>query len=173
MKKVNWGIIGLGNIAIKFADGFKNSENAKLIAISSKNSNKLKKFKEQFKINENYCFGNYNNLIKCNDVDIIYIALPNSLHHAWIIECMKNNKKVLVEKPATVNFSEIKNIKDFHYNKDVFFAEAFMYRYHPQILKVIELLNKDVIGKLISMDSVFGIDILTKKNFFGFKIKKN
>ena len=47
-----------------------------------------------------------------------------------------------------------------------------MYRYHPQILKVIELLKKNVIGKLISMDSVFGIDILTKKNFFGFKIKK-
>ena len=85
---------------------------------------------------------------------------------------IKNNKKVLVEKPATVNFSEIKNIKDFHYNKDVFFAEAFMYRYHPQISKVIELLNKNVIGKLISMDSVFGIDTLTKKNFFGFKIKK-
>ena len=47
-----------------------------------------------------------------------------------------------------------------------------MYRYHPQISKVIELLNKNVIGKLISMDTVFGIDILTKKNFFGFKVKK-
>ena len=51
MKKVNWGIIGLGNIATKFADGFKNSENAQLIAISSNNSNKLKKFKEQFSWN--------------------------------------------------------------------------------------------------------------------------
>ena len=60
---------------------------------------------------KNYCFDDYNNLLKCNDVDIIYIALPNSLHHEWIIECIKNNKKVLVEKPATVNFSEIKNIK--------------------------------------------------------------
>ena len=118
MKKVNWGIIGLGRIAIKFADGFKNSENAKLIAISSKNSNKLKKFKEQFKINENYCFDDYKNLLKCNDVDIIYIALPNSLHHEWIIECIKNNKNILVEKPATVNFSEIKNIKDFHKNAE-------------------------------------------------------
>ena len=173
MKKVNWGIIGLGSIATKFADGFKNSENAKLIAISSKNSNKLKKFKEQFKINENYCFDDYKNLLKCNDVDIIYIALPNSLHHEWIIECIKNNKKVLVEKPATVNFSEIKNIKDFHYNEDLFFAEAFMYSYHPQILKVIDLLKNNTIGKLISMDTVFGKDVLTKKNFFGFKkIKK-
>ena len=171
MKKVNWGIIGLGNIANKFADGFKNSENAKLIGISSRNINKLKKFKEEFKIKENYCFDDYKNLLKCNEIDIVYIALPNSLHHEWIVECIKNNKKVLVEKPATVNFYEIKDIKDFHYNSDIFFAEAFMYRYHPQILKVIELLNKKVIGRLISMDSVFGINIITK-NFFGFKIKK-
>ena len=49
MKKVNWGIIGLGSIAIKFADGFKNSENAKLIAISSKNSNSLKNSKNNLK----------------------------------------------------------------------------------------------------------------------------
>ena len=66
MKKVNWGIIGLGNIANKFADGFKNSENAKLVGISSRNINKLKKFKEEFKIKENYCFDDYKNLLKFN-----------------------------------------------------------------------------------------------------------
>jgi predicted dehydrogenase len=48
-----------------------------------------------------------------------------------------------------------------------------MYRHHPQILKIIELLNEDIIGNLISMKSNFGKDILYKKNFFGLKtIKK-
>ena len=48
-----------------------------------------------------------------------------------------------------------------------------MYRHHPQILKTIELLNQGIIGNLISMKSNFGKDILTKKNFLGFKsIKK-
>ena len=48
-----------------------------------------------------------------------------------------------------------------------------MYMYHPQILKVIELIKQDEIGELISMESNFGINILTKKNIFGFKkIKK-
>ena len=47
-----------------------------------------------------------------------------------------------------------------------------MYRYHPQILKVIELINTNQIGKIISMESYFGNDILTRFNFLGIKIKK-
>ena len=42
-----------------------------------------------------------------------------------------------------------------------------MYRYTPQILKVIELIKNDTIGKLVSMDSSFGVNLLTKKNIFG------
>ena len=88
MQKVNWGIIGLGKIALKFAEGFKNIDNAKLLGISSKDNKKLKKFKEDLKIENNFCFNNYENLLECKDIDIIYIALPNSLHHEWIIKCI-------------------------------------------------------------------------------------
>ena len=44
MNKIRWGIIGLGNIARKFAEGFKNSPNAKLVAVASKNTQKLSHF---------------------------------------------------------------------------------------------------------------------------------
>ena len=88
------------------------------------------------------------------------------------IKSIEKKKKILVEKPATLNFAEIKDIKHNYYNNKVFFVEAFMYSYHPQILKVIDLIKNNIIGKLISMDTVFGKDILTKKNFFGFKKRK-
>ena len=81
-------------------------------------------------------------------------------------------KKNLVEKPATLNFSQIKDIKNKLLNKDLFFTEGFMYRYHPQLIKVIDIIKKNTIGELVSMESFFGIDILTKKNLFGFKKKK-
>ena len=173
MQKINWGIIGLGKIALKFAEGFKNIDNAKLLGISSKDNEKLKKFKEDFKIENNFCFNNYENLLECKGIDIIYIALPNSLHHEWIIKCIEKEKKILVEKPATLNFSQMKNVQNKLLNKNLLFTEAFMYRYHPQIIEVIKLIRGNVIGKLISMESFFGMDILTKKNLFGFKkIKK-
>ena len=88
MRKVNWGIVGLGNIAEKFADAFQFSKNAKLVAIASLNQKKINKFQDKFQVEEKYCFSSYEKLLSCSDVDIIYIALPNSLHHEWIIKCI-------------------------------------------------------------------------------------
>ena len=67
MEEINWGVIGLGNIAEKFIEGFKNVENAKLKAIASKNRDKLDKFKKRFNLDENYCFSNYADLIESNE----------------------------------------------------------------------------------------------------------
>ena len=172
MKQVKWGIIGLGGIASKFADGFQFTKNARLFAISSKNENKLLEFKNKFQIDENYCFSNYDSLLECKDLDMVYIALPHSFHHEWVIKSIKKEKNILVEKPATVNFSQMENIKNNLKNKNIFFSEAFMYRYHPQIPKIVDLLKNKIIGNLISMESFFGFNALTKRKIFGIKFKK-
>ena len=170
MKQVNWGIIGLGTIATKIADAFKLSKNAKLLAVASKDKDKLKYFKENFNIKGDYCFNSYDELLKSKKIDIVYIALPNSFHFEWVLKCIENQKKIVVEKPAVLNFKEINILKERI--GDIFFAEAFMYAYHPQTKKVIDLIAKNKIGKLISMESSFGINIMTKKNFLGFTTKK-
>ena len=172
MAQVKWGIIGLGNIALKFAEGFQYAKNAKLLAISSRSENKLMTFKNKFQIDDNYCFTNYESLLKCKDVDIIYIALPHSLHHKWVIKSIEEGKNILVEKPATLNFSQMENIINNLKDKNIFFSEAFMYRYHPQISKVVDLLKNNVIGNLVSMESLFGFDALGRKKIFGIKLNK-
>lgn len=172
MRQVNWGIIGLGAVALQFAKGFNFVNNAKLLGIASKNPYKLNQFKEEFIINSDYCFNEYQSLLENKEIDIVYIALPTSLHREWIIKCLKKKKNLLVEKPAVINSSEIIDIKKYYYNKTNFFSEALMYVYHPQIKKVLEIINSGEIGKLISMESNFGHDIVTKKNFFGFKKTK-
>ena len=172
MKQVKWGIIGLGGIASKFAEGFQFTKNARLFAISSKNENKLLEFKNKFQIDENYCFSNYDSLLECKDLDMVYIALPHSFHHEWVIKSIEKGKNILVEKPATVNFSQMENIKNNLKNKNIFFSEAFMYRYHPQIPKIVDLLKNKIIGNLISMESFFGFNALTKRKIFGIKFKK-
>tara|TARA_B100001996_G_scaffold351767_1_gene312046 strand:- start:447 stop:1466 length:1020 start_codon:yes stop_codon:yes gene_type:complete len=172
MEKANWGIIGLGNIAREFANGFAEAENACIKGIASNNLNRLSEFKNKFNINENYCFSNYQELIECEEIDIIYITLPHSLHYEWIIKSLNNEKNTIVEKPATINFEQISNIKKKFYSKNFFFAEAFMYRYHPQIKKLIQLIKEKKIGNLINMESYFGVNIMEKKTLFGIKRKK-
>ena len=84
MKKINWGIIGLGNIANKFADAFSIVDNANLKGIASLNNNKLLNFKKKFRIDDEFCFDKYEDLISSSSVEIVYIALPNSLHAKYI-----------------------------------------------------------------------------------------
>ena len=111
MKKINWGIIGLGNVANKFADGFLKVNNASIKGIASQKKDHLISFQKKFNVDEKFCFDNYKNLISCPDIDIIYIALPNSLHTTYAKECILMNKNVLVEKPAFMNFNDLKFIQ--------------------------------------------------------------
>ena len=71
MEKINWGIIGLGNIAQKFSEAFKEVENSRLLAVASKDKNKLNLFKKKYNFENKYLFNNYDELINCKDVDII------------------------------------------------------------------------------------------------------
>ena len=173
MEKIKWGIIGLGNIANNFAHAFNFCKYAQLTGISSKDKSKLDKFKNIFKIKNEFCFENYHDIVSLKEIDAIYIALPNTFHFKWIENCIKQNKKVLVEKPALNNIQESEKLQRMLQNQNYFLAEAFMYRFHPQIDVVINLIKNKEIGDLISMESNFGSDILTKKKFWVFKSKKN
>ena len=172
MNKINWGIIGLGNIASKFAEGFSFVDNAILKGISSKNKDKLNSFKRNFDIEEKFCFNNYNDLISCPEIDIVYIALPNSLHNFYIHESIKNKKNILVEKPAFMNFQDFNSIKNALSNKNIFFTDGFMYRHLPHIKKLKEILENNILGNLIKIDSNFNIRVFKQKNFLGIKFKK-
>lgn len=172
MEKIKWGIIGLGNIANNFAHAFNFSKYAQLTGISSKDKSKLEKFKNVFKIKDEFCFENYQDIISSKEIDVIYIALPNTFHFKWIEKCINQNKKVLVEKPALNNIQESEKLQKILENRKFFLAEAFMYRFHPQIDMVINLIKNNEIGNLLSMESNFGSDILTKKKFWLFKAKK-
>ena len=111
MKRINWGIIGLGNIAYSHLKSFEKSENCRLKGVASKNLQNLANFKEKTNIDESFCFDNYEDLIKSSEIDIIYIALPNSYHYEWINKCIDHGKNILVEKPITENFSQLEKIK--------------------------------------------------------------
>jgi predicted dehydrogenase len=172
MKKINWGIIGLGNIAQSFSDSFINVNNSRLLAVSSRDSKKLERFKNKFNIHKNYVFSDYEEILDCKDVDIIYITLPNNLHYKWIIKAINKNKRILVEKPAIINFAEAKKIQKKILEKNLFFTEGYMYRFYPQIKKIIEIIKNEEIGIPLSMETSFGSNLLTKKKFIFFNKKK-
>ena len=141
-------------------------------SIASRNSKNLENFKKKIDIEDLFCFSNYEDLIKSSEIDIVYIALPNSYHYEWIDKCIDYGKHILVEKPITENFFQIEKIKNklIKENSKVSIYEGFMYKYHPHIKKVLELINNNEIGEITKIVSRFGINLIQKK--FGFLKKK-
>ncbi len=156
---IRWGIVGLGNMAQKFAHSIKETDNAKLVAISSLNNERLKFFKDNFKINEKFVFDNYNDLISCAEVDAVYIATVNNSHLKLIKLCAENKKNILCEKPITLNFQQAKDAASYINKYNVIFYEAIAYYSHEQTKNLINLLNEKKLGKIISINSTFGFKV--------------
>ena len=156
---IKWGIVGLGNMAQKFAHSVKETDNAKLIAISSLNNERLKSFKENFEIDKNFVFDNYNDLISCSEVDAVYIATVNNSHVKLIKMCAENKKNILCEKPIALNFQEAKDAADYINKYNVIFYEALAYYSHGQTKNLIGLINEKKLGKIISINSTFGFKV--------------
>jgi len=156
---IKWGVIGLGNMGQKFANSIKETDNAKLIAVSSLNSEKLKIFKNNFQIDKKLVFNNYNDLVKCDEIDAVYIATLNNTHLDLIKLCAENKKNILCEKPMSLNIEEAKIAANHIKKFNVMFYEAVAYTSHAQTKTFIDLMNENNIGKVLSIHATFGFKV--------------
>ena len=63
MSVLNWGIIGLGKIADKFASGFDQLKNSRLYSLASKNRENLEEFQKKYNVNKSHCYNNYEDML--------------------------------------------------------------------------------------------------------------
>tara|TARA_B100000963_G_scaffold9905_1_gene7769 strand:- start:6223 stop:7206 length:984 start_codon:yes stop_codon:yes gene_type:complete len=156
---IKWGIIGLGNMARKFANSIDETKNSKLIGIASLSDKRLKSFKEDFKISEKNAHLSYESLIGSKDIDAIYIATLNNTHLEIIKKCAENKKDILCEKPFTLNDDEAIIANNFIKKNNVNFYEGIAYRTHDQTKIIKEILDQKEIGEIISIESSFGFKV--------------
>lgn len=152
--KVKWGIIGLGNIAHKFASDLQLSSDAILNGVASRNIDKAAKFSKQY--NSVAFYGSYEELAKSPEIDIIYIATPHTFHFENTMMCLNNNKSVLCEKPLGMNREEVKTMLEVAKSKKLFLMEGLWTRFIPATEKVIELINEGAIGDIMFIHADFG-----------------
>ncbi len=155
--KYNWGIIGLGNIANKFAQGLSVTEKGKLYAVGSRSLEKAKNFANLHKAEKYY--GSYKDLINDKKIDIVYIATPHNLHYELSLECLNAGKAVLCEKPATINSKQFAEVQKLAVTQKLFFMDAFWARFHPHIKKLLELIDENTIGEVMLIQADFGFKV--------------
>ena len=159
MNKIRWGIIGPGSIANNFADALLQTYSAELIAVASLNDNRRTVFGDKYNIKNSLRFDNYDSLLNCDLVDAVYISTPHTLHADLSIRAAGKGKHILCEKPGAVNFKQGKKVIQAVQDAGVFYKEGFMYRCHPQIPALLELIKNKTIGDIIKITSSFGFDM--------------
>ena len=156
---IRWGIIGLGNMAHKFASSINETNNSKLVGVASLNHDKLMSFKENFRIDDENSHSSYENLINSKNIDAIYIATLNNTHLEYIKKCSENKKNILCEKPFVLNDEEAKIAHDYIKNNNINFYEAIAFRSHGQTKTIKKIIDQNEIGEIISVEASFGFKV--------------
>lgn len=153
MKQVKWGILSTANIGQEqVIPAIIRSENGVVVAIASRGKKAID-VAEKLEIPKAYT--SYQELLKDPEIDAVYIPLPNGLHKQWVIEAAKHGKHVLCEKPAALNYNELKEMIDACKEHGVRFMEAFMYQFHPQHQLVKDIIASGRIGDVSFMRASF------------------
>jgi predicted dehydrogenase len=153
MRAINWGILGCGKIAHKFASDLKLVDGAVLFAAGSTDSIRAKNFSEQYGFK--YAFDSYETLCK-SDVDVIYVATPHGFHFEHVQLCLSHQKAVLCEKAFTLNLRQTEELIRFAREKGVFLMEAFWTKFIPQYKQVVQMIESGVIGEIKMITADFG-----------------
>ena len=156
---IKWGVIGTGHMANIFAQSISETDNAKLVAVSSRTQKSLTSFGDKFRINENLRFLSNEEICKSEDLDAIYISTLNNTHFDLIKLCAINKKNILCEKPFCLNLNEAKELQKIILTNKVMFFEAIAYLTHPQTTNIFNLINNNEIGEITSIESSFGFRV--------------
>ncbi len=151
MRKINWGLIGFGNVIKNNINGFPfDSENSELYAFFQRNMKEGIKNKKKYNIPKFY--SNVNDLLSDENIDAIYICTPPGNHLEYAKLCCDFNKPTYIEKPFARNYLEAIEIVEYFNNKNVPIWVAHYKRTLPKFLKIRELLQKDIIGKIVNIN---------------------
>jgi predicted dehydrogenase/aryl-alcohol dehydrogenase-like predicted oxidoreductase len=154
MERLAWGIAGPGSIANNFADGLAQSDSGRLVAIASRDAARRAAFGDKYGVARRHA--DYAALFADPEVQAVYIATPHPWHAELGLAAIRAGKPVLIEKPAGMNAAEVTMLAEAARQEGVFFMEAFMYRCHPQIARVLEVIASGEIGKVVHVRTAFG-----------------
>ncbi len=150
---IRWGILAAGKIAGTFAKALGECEGNVLHAVSSRDVTRAQALVAEHGAARAY--GSYEAMLADSEVDAVYIATIHPHHLEWIAKSAQAGKHVLCEKPLTMNLREAKLARKVALDQRRLLREAFMYRYHPQTQKIVDLVTSGVIGKVRVIEANF------------------
>jgi D-xylose 1-dehydrogenase (NADP+, D-xylono-1,5-lactone-forming) len=147
---VRFGIIGVGRIAVRaFAPALRAAVGGELFAAASRDLGRARS------LGPVRAYDRYESLLDDGEVEAVYIATHNGLHHSLTLAALERGKHVLCEKPLACNPAECAEMIAAAREHGRVLVEAFMYRHHPQIVAVREMISRGEIGRIVTVEAAF------------------
>ncbi len=153
-RKIRWGIIGLGNIAHKFATDILTVNDAQLYAVASRSLENADSFATKY--NATKAYTSYMELAKDPNVDAVYIATPHSFHKDHTLLCLEHGIAVLCEKPFAMNSNEVNEMITKAKEKNVLLMEALCTSVLPHYQFALNELRNKTYGNILKLEADFG-----------------
>ncbi|MBV8772902.1 MAG: Gfo/Idh/MocA family oxidoreductase [Deltaproteobacteria bacterium] len=151
---VRFGVLGAARIVPKaLTQPAEQLDCAEVVAIAAREPARAREFAVVNRIPR--VVSSYEEIIVANDIEAVYIPLPNSLHCQWTIRALRAGKHVLCEKPIASNAAEARHMAEVANETGLVLAEAFHYRYHPLAAHIRELVAGGCIGRILQFDAHF------------------
>lgn len=159
-----FGIMGAGSIAAKFCDAVLKVEGAKVVAISSKNTDRAKNLAEQYQVQHYY--GSYEEMLKFEKLDVVYIATTNNYHFQNSMMCIRHGVPLLCEKCMFMTLEEAHTVFEAAKKAGIFAMEGMWSRFIPSVQKAREWVLNDRIGTIYLANYTGGVNVPESHRIF-------
>lgn len=146
MEKVKVGVLGLGSIFHRVMTDFHNAENCELFAVAARDPVRADDMRAKYGAKR--AFGSYDELLACPDVELVYVATPHSMHYEHVMNSLAHGKHVICEKAFALNGAEAAEMAAYAREKGLFLMEAMWTRYLPAMVRLREMAESGVLGKI-------------------------
>jgi len=150
-QKARWAVVGLGQLALdEVLPAFAQTKHCQLVSVISGERDKAQRTAKQYALEEKnvFTYDEYDRLRGNDEIDIVYICLPNHLHAEYTIRAHRAGKHVLCEKPMAVTVEESQRMIDAARAANKKLMIAYRLRYEPFNQTVIDLARKQAYGKI-------------------------
>ncbi len=163
IKRLKWGAAGCGKfMETSFLPALQQLKRSSLFSVYSSDINRAKFISNKF--NANYYYNDFETFLQ-SDIDCVYISGKNSDHHWQVIAAAKAGKHILCEKPLALNFEQAEEMVRICKENGVLLTINYVYRFHPLVQKTKELIDKNTIGKIISISANFNVNLPPDDNY--------
>jgi len=159
-EKIRYAVVGLGYIAqIAVLPAFGRAKNSELAALVSDDRVKLEKLSRKYKVPRSYSYEDYDECLSSGEIDAVYIALPNNMHHEYTVRACRAGLNVLCEKPMAVTEAECEEMITAAGDNAVKLMIGYRLHFERANLEAVELSQSGKLGELRAFNSVFTMQV--------------